>query len=160
MNLSNTGLPEHLLRARFFLEQSQGEADPQKKSWFIMASVYPARAVVEVTVDYFKTGKLKGEFRDFLSVAAEKVRYFKTIEYLRDHDFHRRAVRFVPGRQAMFGPIRLSTGNSPRGSAAFIGAMGEPLEAQTGKSGYVKQDRPVQIRGFEIDIEEEGWGIN
>jgi hypothetical protein len=157
VSLIDSDFAEHLSRARFFLEQSRLQSDTEKQSRFVIASVYPARAVIEVMVDHLKRGMFKGEFSEFLTEAAEKVRYFKAVEYLRDQDFHRRAVQFVPGRQAMFGPIRLNTGNSPRGSAAFGGAMGEPMEAQTGKSGYVKQDRPLQIRGFEIDVEGEGW---
>src|ERR1700737_2335249 len=70
---------EHLARARFFLEQAKAQKDPQKASWFVMASVYSARAVIELMVDYFKTKKLKGEFKDFLSAAAESVLYFKLL---------------------------------------------------------------------------------
>jgi hypothetical protein len=31
------------------------------------------------------------------------------------------------------------------------------MEAQTAKTGFVKQNRPLQIRAFEIDVEGEGW---
>jgi hypothetical protein len=149
---------EHLARARFFLEQAKSQSDPQKTSWFVMASVYSARAVIELMVDYFKTKKLKGEFKDFLAAAAERVPYFKVIEYLRDHDFHRRAIRFIPGRQAIYGPITIGTGNSPGSSAAVVGSGVEGrMEAQTAKTGFVKQNRPLQIRAFEIDVEGEGW---
>src|SRR5271166_1068642 len=68
---------EHLARARFFLEQAKSQSDPQEASWFVMTSVYSARAVVELMVDYFKTKKLKGEFKDFLAAAEERVPYFK-----------------------------------------------------------------------------------
>jgi len=119
VSIIDSDLAEHIVRARFFLEQSRFQSDAEKRSRFIMASVYPARAVVEVVIDHLKRGMIKGDFREFLSEAAETVRYFKAIEYLRDHDFHRRAVQFVPGRQAMFGPIRLSTGNSPRGRCSL-----------------------------------------
>jgi hypothetical protein len=154
----DSDLGEHLARARFFLEQAKAQNDPQKASWFVMASVYSARAVIALMVDYFKTKKLKGEFKDFLSAAAESVPYFKIIEYLRDHDFHRRAVRFIPGAEVLYGPIRLGTGNSPRAIAAVTGSGVEGrMEEQTAKTGFIKQDRPLQIRGFEIDVEDEGW---
>jgi hypothetical protein len=158
VSIIDSDLAEHLARARFFLEQSRLQSDAEKRSRFIMASVYPARAVIEVVIDHLKQGMIKGDFREFLSEAAETVRYFKVIEYLRDHDFHRRALQFVPGRQAMYGPIQLSTGNSPSGGAAFSGTgLGGRMEESTTKSGYVRQDRPLQIRDFEIDVEEEGW---
>jgi hypothetical protein len=157
MILPETDLGEHLARARFFLEQAKSQSDPQKASWFLIASIYPARAIVELMVDYLKTGQLKGDHEDFRAAAAEKVRYFKVVEYLRDHDFHRRAVRFIPG-QAMYGPIKLGTGKSPRASAAVTASGVEGrMEKQTTKTGSVKQDRPLQIRGFEINVEGEGW---
>lgn len=31
------------------------------------------------------------------------------------------------------------------------------MEVETAKTGFVKQNRPLQIRGFEIDVEGEGW---
>jgi len=158
VSLIDSDLTEHLARARFFLEQSRLQSDAEKRSRFIVASIYPARAVIEVVIDHLKRGMIKGDFREFLREAAETVRYFKVIEYLRDHDFHRRAVQFVPGLQAMYGPIRLNTGKSPGGGAAFAGiGLGGRMEESTTKSGYVRQDRPLQIRGFEIDVEEEGW---
>jgi len=122
-----------------------------------MASVYPARAVIEMVVDNLKKRRPEGAYEDFLKEAAETVPYFKTIEYLRAHDFHRRAVLFVPGRQVMYGPIQLTTGNSSRGAAAFGGRPGERMEPSTAKSGRVRQNRPIQIKGFEIDVEGEGW---
>ena len=158
MILPDSDLGEHLARARFFLEQAKSQSDPQKASWFVMASIYSARAIIELMVDYFKTKKLKGEFKDFLAAAAERIPYFKVIEYLRDHDFHRRAIRFTPGRQAMYGPITIGTGNSPGAIAAVTGSGVEGcMEEQTAKTGFVKQNRPLQIRGFEIDAEGEGW---
>jgi hypothetical protein len=42
--------------------------------------------------------------------------------------------------------------------AAFAGTgTGGRMEEVTSRSGYVRQDRPLQIRGFEIDVEGEGW---
>lgn len=157
MSLTDADLAEHLSRARFFLDQSKTEKDATRKSWFVLATVYPSRAVVEVMIDRLRRGMLKGEFEDFLTKAAEQVQYFKVIEYLRVQDFHRRAVRFAPGRLGMFGPIKLGTGNSPGGAATVSGAFGEAMHADTAKTGYVKQDRPVQIRDFEIYVEQEGW---
>ena len=31
------------------------------------------------------------------------------------------------------------------------------MEEQTAKTGFVKQNRPLQIKAFEIDVEGEGW---
>lgn len=136
---SDSDLSEHLARTRFFLEQSKAQTDAEKRSRFLMASIYPARAVIEIIIDRIKRGRLKGDFRDFLAEAAAVVRYFKAIEYLRDHDFHRNAIQFIPGRQSLYGPIKLGTGNSPQGAAAMGGRPGEPMEESTAKTGYVKQ---------------------
>jgi hypothetical protein len=158
VSLIDTDLSEHLARARFFLEQSRLQDDAEKRNRYIMACVYPARAVIEVIIRRLKSRMLKGDFNDFLTEAAPAVRYFKIIEYLRLHDFHRRVVQFVPGRQVMYGPITFGTGNSPQGAAAMSGTgPGGLMEESTAKTGYVKQDRPLQIRGFVIHVEGEGW---
>jgi hypothetical protein len=139
------------------LEQSDLETDTKKKGWFLLASVNSARAVVEVVLRKLEDGMLKGEKDAFSEEAIDKVPYFKVVASLRIQDFHRRAVRFVPGGVLIIGPFELFTGNSPKGSAAMISAAGKPFEKQTAKSGYVKQNRPIQIKGFEVNVEGEGW---
>jgi integrase len=163
----DSDLGEHLARARFFLEQAKAQKDPQKASWFVMASVYSARAVIELMVDYFKTKKLKEEFKDFLSAAAESVLYFKIIEYLRDHDFHRRAVRFIPGAEVLYGPIRLGTGNSPRAIAAVTGSewrgkWKNRFEAQAGEifRGFSRPETPeISVKEIKNWLKKRGAAV-
>lgn len=140
---------DHYLRAIHFLDQSRRASDLNGFNWNILASIYSARAIVEVIYDHFKRDFASQDADAFLEEARNSVRRFRLIESIRVQDFHRRAIRFAPNMFSMAGPITTKTGTQ-RGSLAGLSvdpATGKITEHKL-RNASVKYDRPVAINGL------------
>jgi hypothetical protein len=71
------------------------------------------------------------------------------IEYLRDHDFHRRPVVFAEGVMAVHGPIRLQVTQAGSIARMSVSPDGEKIE-QKFRNAAIKQDRPLTVSGFAV----------
>ncbi|MDX2081106.1 MAG: hypothetical protein SFU53_10005 [Terrimicrobiaceae bacterium] len=110
----------------------------------IAAGVYAARASAEVFFNAAKMGITEISFDEFKALMEADVRHFKSIEYLRLHDFHRGLVVYAPGASYGIGPFELSPGPQKKGTAeAIFGPEGVELIASHG--GKAKADRPITI---------------
>jgi hypothetical protein len=145
---------DHFERANAFLALGNKTNGLKQKRWAYLSALNSLRAVFEITSKAIEEGNLKGDPKQFDRGAKQGVQYFKTVEYIRIQDFHRRALMLYPGRMESLGTFKVKLGNSPTAAAAFSNdGTGPKIEEQ--KSGRVKQIRPVNWSGFAIFCEED-----
>lgn len=135
---------EHLHRAGFFLRTAETIDPPQVFSALIAAAVYASRAAAEVFFHAAKLGITEWTPDEFKECMETEVRHFKTIEYLRLHDFHRGLIIYSPGASYGIGPFELKPGPQRNTSVeAIFGPNGVELNAKNGAKA--KADRPVTV---------------
>jgi len=142
---------DHVSRAEFFLANANATDDLNIFNWLLMASIYSARAPIEIALTDWDSVYKRGDTAPFLKEAEKNIRRFKLISTIRVHDFHRGAIHLQPNSQTLFGPIALRTGSQPNSS------VGLTTDPQTGKlvehkvrNAHISYDRPVQSKGFEV----------
>jgi hypothetical protein len=134
----------HIERSKWFVAQAKQLSIPNAFSALISSAVYSSRAAIECFLYWQKFGLVDGEFDVIKSEMESAIRHFKTVEYLRVHDFHRGAVIYVPGSSYNIGPFELNRGKQPKGhSAVVFGPDG--IEQEAAHGGRTKADRPITI---------------
>jgi hypothetical protein len=136
----------HLDRAELFLAQAARTQIPEKHCAMLLAAVYSAAAFAENFYEQVKDGRRKFSGEDTRAALMGAIPYFRLVEYIRSHDFHRRPFQLAPDVQAWHGHFRLK---AARGGTitVMVGADGiaKPL---TKGNASVKQNRPIYTNGY------------
>lgn len=142
---------DHFFRSIFFINASRQADNIDAFNWLILASIYPARAIVEIVYDSLKQGILSKDCDEFLKEARENVRRFRVIESIRVQDFHRGPIRFSPNSMSFSGPAKLSTSKQAHSAVglSFDPETGKPVE-QKFRNASIKYSRPVVINGLNV----------
>lgn len=156
--LESIPVSDHFYRAIFFLNNCRQSPDILGYNWNILASIYSARAIVEIVDHQLKKGILGLDPDTFWEGARSSVRRFRLIETIRVQDFHRTPVRFDPNVQSFLGPavVRSSTQAGSGGGLSVDPETGKPVVHKT-RNASVKQDRPLATSGLlahDYDLDE------
>jgi hypothetical protein len=157
--LDKQSIVDHFERAQFFIQVADSipfdsEVNEKRKCWFYLAAVYSLRAAWEITKKGIEEKLIVGDAESFKEETKKVVSYYDTVDRIRIQDYHVHGIRLKRGAGCALGKTTMSTGNSPSGSAAFFLTPEGPQIIKE-KSGFVKQERPVSWREFEIYCEEE-----
>ena len=129
------GIMEHHERAKLFLREAQGYSDPRERFRRLMASVYFARAIVEIMLEAAKMEVVKITRDDLEKQLISKLPGYMLIEKVRIHDFHRFGVMPRPG-YFMGGLVRLSARS---GHAMMAPGPSGPGISTSGQSRVIEQ---------------------
>lgn len=145
------GIEEQFERAKFFLDESQTSQDRLGRFRRLVASIYFARAIVELMLEAAYKQEVPKSRDDLGQILVKILPHYMLIEKLRIHDFHRFGLL---ERQGVFigGPIKLI---ASQGYASLrITPEGDPESNTTGNS-QVRGQRPLTMKGdhvFDEDI--------
>lgn len=136
------GIREHYNRIRFFFEEARESSDAVRKFRYMIASVYSARAIVELILESSDKEELKIKREDLEATLSKNLPWYFLIEKIRIHDFHRFGL-FPPDSEMkmMFqgGPIKLW---AKKGKAIYSIKSTGPEQILTGSS-RVREQRPL-----------------
>ncbi|MCJ7520822.1 MAG: hypothetical protein MUP21_01145 [Dehalococcoidia bacterium] len=160
-----TGIYEQHYRAYRFLQLSHLCKKQESKFRYLIAAVYPARAIAELMLESaekqelqkFKNKDIKKSRMDFEQVLETKLPYYSLLEKIRIHDFHRFGC--IPPDPANFktfigGPIKLAAN---KGVAAMVITHKRLKYIQTGNSSIQKQRPLYNENGFFFDEKSEQY---
>lgn len=144
------GIREHLERAQFFLKLAEAEKDPESSFRIMMAAVYSCRAITELMLEAvdkeevknFNNHDIKPNRKNLESQLFSGLPYYRLLECIRIHDFHRFGiVPPDPNKQMMFvgGPIKLKT---QKGTAA-VTLTDRGIKESTSGNSKVQLQRPL-----------------
>jgi hypothetical protein len=132
----------HLDRTRNLLRYARAHRGSKVESDFVVSAAYACRALYEWLLTEEGNESAEGAAEEF----ARSIRWFKLVEYLRIHDFHRGAVFFRDGSMQMSGPFTFKA----RGKNAFVGMKFGGFEKIGTGNSTIKMNRPLMISGFSI----------
>ncbi len=141
---------EHYDRARWFLKLATQCGNPSGRFRLLIASVYSARAIVEIMLNAAKIQDLVGfenkdgskSYKEFEKTLVPRLPYYSLIEKIRIHDFHRFGlIPPNPNRKEVFqgGPVKLI---ARKGAAVMTLSPTGPQTTVTGAS-QIKEQRPL-----------------
>lgn len=141
---THRGIVEHFMRACMFYEAAVRQSDPQVQFRIYMAALYSCRAIAELMLEQAAPprNELTIDRKGLDALLVAKLPYYKLIERIRIHDFHRFGLTPpIPGVTMMqgFGPVKLEASN---GVAAVQQFADGPKNTCTGNSS-VKGQRPL-----------------
>lgn len=144
------GIREQVQRAEFFLAQAGSSSDARHKHWYLVASVYFARAAVEIILEATDNAVAREQVE---SALAEKLPNYSLMERIRIHDFHRFGLLQRAGT-FLGGAVKLTAN---RGSVEIALPDSGLTTTVTGWSAVRKQ-RPLLTRGDEVfDDDGKKW---
>ena len=136
------GIREHFIRAVLYSSLGKKMDDVADRFRLMMAAVYSCQAMTELMLDRADRKELTIDRTDLKNVLAQELPFFRLIERIRIHDFHRYWIIPPDLRVAMrvgLGPIKLTAN---QGSAILQQTSEGPLMTITGKS-TIKGNRPL-----------------
>lgn len=156
------GINEQYYRARRFLQLARLCKKQESKFRYLIAAVYPARAIAELMLvsaeeQELRDFKNKERRNDFEQWLEPKLPYYSLLEKIRIHDFHRFGC--IPPdstHHELFvgGPIKLV---AKKGIAAMVMTPKGPKYTKTGNSS-IKLKRPLCTDdGFFFDEHSEQY---
>jgi hypothetical protein len=143
------GINEQFERAKLFLMEAKQSADKVDRFRRLIASIYFARAIVELmqeAADKQEVKKGRNELEEMLVTILPR---YTLIEKLRIHDFHRFGLLERPNTTIMQGPIKLRTGANDNAAAAITITPRGIEKITTGGSKIIEQ-RPITINGNQV----------
>ena len=141
-DLRLAGVLEHYNRIRFFFEEARKSSDAVSSFRLMMASVYSARAIVELIFLAADKEQLNVTREELKNTLPQKLPWYNLIEKIRIHDFHRFGITPPdPKMKVMFqgGPIKL---RAQKGAAVYSLQSAGPKHRLTGSSG-IEEQRPL-----------------
>jgi len=145
------GIIEQYERAKVFRREAQSYNDPRERLRRLMASVYFARAIVEIMLESADMEVVKISRPDLERRLIALLPGYMLLEKLRIHDFHRFGV--LP-RQGWFmgGLVKLRA----QGGHAVIALGADGPEVSTSGNSKVVGQRPLNMEGDMVLDEEAG----
>jgi len=136
------GVREHYERMKLLHGLAGTATDPTAKFRLLMASVYSARAIIELHFEAAEQQQLPTTRDALKKTLPEKLPWFNLIERIRIHDFHRFGL--TPPNPKMIetfqgGPIKL---RAQKGSAFYTVQADGPKAIVTGNSS-IDEQRPL-----------------
>ena len=145
MNPRLDGIEEHHQRARMFLDEARASSDKKDRFRRLMASIYFARAIVELMLEAATRGQLRLKRDEVERELERKLRHYHLVEKIRIHDFHRFG---VIERDGVFlgGPMKL---RPRKGTAAIRLTPHGRVLSVTGDS-RIDEQRPLEMAGDQV----------
>jgi hypothetical protein len=144
------GMLEQYGRARHFVQLARRCKKPETRFRYLIAAVYPARAIIELILESaanqelaaYKNKDIQHSRRDCEADIAPRLPHYHLVEKIRIHDFHRfGCLPPSPGSHSVFygGPFKLTT---KRGIAAIVIGPHGPQSILSGDS-LIKEQRSL-----------------
>jgi len=142
---------EQYERAKMFRREADGYNEPRERFRRLIASVYFARAIVELMLESAEMEIVKVSRPDLERRLVALLPGYMLLEKLRIHDFHRFGV--LPRRgQFMGGLVKLRA----QGGHAAIALGADGPEISTSGNSKVIGQRPLHMQGEMVFDEEAG----
>ena len=144
------GMWEQYTRARHFIKVAKRCKKPETRFRYLIAAVYPARAITELILQSaesqeltaFKNKNIKQSYKDCEIKLAPRLPYYYLIEKIRLHDFHRFGC-LPPSKesQSVFygGPMKYYA----RKGIAAIAITSDGPKSTTSGSSLIKEQRSL-----------------
>lgn len=136
------GVREHYERMRLFLDLARNMTDPVARFRLMLASVYSARAIIELHFEAAEKQQLPTTREELKKTLLTMLPWVNLIERIRIHDFHRFGLTPPnPALKMSFqgGPIKL---RAQKGAAVYMVQADGPKSIVTGNSS-IDEQRPL-----------------